>query len=387
MTESGVQTFIDSTSPLSNANPLLEQLHMSPTAVIQELDPANNDDIKPGSNHTPSARCKPAISSMSLGRAWRHNLPHKLHCAKANGIVGLELFFEDLEYHAREHHGGDSLDHLLTAAAAVSQLCRDLHIEIICLQPLAHYEALKDRREHQSMIRKAKAWFTIARELDTNMILIPATFREPQALIHDFDLVVSDLTELADLGAEHGIRFAYESLCWSTLTNTWEASYAVVQRVNRLNFGICLDTFNIAGRIYADPSRDGGKTLDADLAIKQSMKRMLSTIDVAKVFFIQIVDAEKLSEPLVKGHEYYNEEQPCRMSWSRNCRLFYGEEDRGAYLPIKDITKTIFSLGFRGWVSMELFSRTMADPSPSTPAEHAQRAGKAWRKISQDFKV
>jgi len=44
---------------------------------------------------------KPAIASMSLGRAWVHNLPYKLDQAKANNLTGIEIFFEDLEYLAR----------------------------------------------------------------------------------------------------------------------------------------------------------------------------------------------------------------------------------------------------------------------------------------------
>lgn len=148
----------------------------------------------------------------------------------------------------------------------------------------------------------------------------------------------------------------HKSLCWSTLTDTWEATYDIVLRVARPNFGLCLDTYNIAGRIFADPSRPDGKMPNANVALTQSLSR-LATIDVSKITFIQVVDAEKLSAPLLRGHPFYHAEQPARMSWSRNCRLFYGETDRGAYLPIKQIMTAIFALGFtRGWVSMYVLS-------------------------------
>lgn len=67
--------------------------------------------------------------------------------------------------------------------------------------------------------------------------------------------------------------------------------------------------------------------------------------------------------------------------------MFYGETDRGAYLPILPIVKALLEkegLGFEGWVSFELFNRSMADPSPDVPHEHARRAGESWKKLTQD---
>jgi 4-hydroxyphenylpyruvate dioxygenase len=160
-----------------------------------------------------------------------------------------------------------------------------------------------------------------------------------------------------------------------------------VRRVDRPNFGICLDTFNIAGSVWADPASvttADGKTANADAALQATLAKMLEVVDVDKVFYVQIVDAERMRHPLVPGHAFYVAGQPARMSWSRNARLFAFEE--GGYLPVLPITKTILDgLGYRGWVSMELFSRTMADPDPSVPAEHARRAGQAWKKLQREI--
>jgi 4-hydroxyphenylpyruvate dioxygenase len=120
---------------------------------------------------------------------------------------------------------------------------------------------------------------------------------------------------------------------------------------------------------------------------------MVKTVDVKKVWYVQVVGAEMLSEPLVKGHEWYVEDQPSRMSWSRNARLFYGEEDKGQYLPIEKVSKAILDpvsqggMGFEGWVSMELFSRTMNDPREEVPVEHATRGGIAWKKLVRDLEL
>jgi 4-hydroxyphenylpyruvate dioxygenase len=70
------------------------------------------------------------------------------------------------------------------------------------------------------------------------------------------------------------------------------------------------------------------------------------------------------------------------MSWSRNARTFAFEEDRGAYLPVEEVARTIiFGLNYRGWVSMELFSRTVAEPGEQVPKDHAQRGIAAWNKF------
>lgn len=114
---------------------------------------------------------------------------------------------------------------------------------------------------------------------------------------------------------------------------------------------------------------------------------MIRTVDVKKIFYVEVVDAERLLEPLGPDHEFFDPSMPPRMNWSRNCRLFYGEQDRGAYLPILPIVKALLEkegLGFEGWVSFELFNRSMADPEPSTPQEHARRGGESWKRLVED---
>jgi 4-hydroxyphenylpyruvate dioxygenase len=69
------------------------------------------------------------------------------------------------------------------------------------------------------------------------------------------------------------------------------------------------------------------------------------------------------------------------MNWSRNARLFPCEEDRGGYLPVLRIAEAFFGIGFTGWVSLELFSRTCADKDPRVPGEHAERGMESWRRV------
>jgi 4-hydroxyphenylpyruvate dioxygenase len=159
-----------------------------------------------------------------------------------------------------------------------------------------------------------------------------------------------------------------------------------VKGVDRENFGLCLDTFNIAGREYADPASPTGKTPNADSSFKASLARMVEELDPKKIFYIQIVDAERLADPLDEKHEFHVEGQRPRMSWSRNCRLFLGEQDRGGYLPVIDVVKAICEgLGYTGWVSMELFNRTLVDRSESVPKAHADRAMRSWQWVCSEM--
>ena len=198
------------------------------------------------------------------------------------------------------------------------------------------------------------------------------------------------MREIADLAAQQQpvVRIAYEALCWGTFINTWEAAYELVCEVDRANFGTCLDAFNICGREFADPAAHDGRMLDAERALGASLERMRDMVDVKKVFLVQVADAERMREPLVEGHSFHIDGQPTRMSWSRNARLFPGEEDKGAYLPVLDVLRVITGkdgLGYDGWISSEIFSRTLVDPRLEVVKEHAQRAEISWRWMEKEL--
>ncbi|KAH9206096.1 xylose isomerase-like protein [Leptodontidium sp. 2 PMI_412] len=335
--------------------------------------------------------CRLAITSMSLGRGFAgHSFAHKLDMAQEYGYKGIELFYEDLFDIANLLNNKSTAENELQAAAIIRRMCEQRGLAILCLQPFSGYEGLHDRKEHMKRLKQLKFWFQLAKILGTDIVLIPSSFVPAPQITEDRGLIISDLQEVADMGLQENppIRYVYEALCWGTRVDHWEQSWEVVQAVDRPNFGLCLDTFNIAGRIYADPASPTGKTANAEQAMKESISRLLSSVDVRKVFYVQVVDSERLDEPLVDGHKFYNAEQPCRMSWSRNCRLFYGEDERGAYLPVKEISKAIFQgLGFEGWVSLELFNRRMSDKDEDVPRELASRGAVSWAKLVHDMNL
>ena len=203
----------------------------------------------------------------------------------------------------------------------------------------------------------------------------------------DMEIVARDLREIADLGAAQSppFRFAYENLSFGTYNDTWEKAWDVVKRVDRDNLGLCLDTFNIAARGWADPASPNGMLPNADEVFAESLRSMVKEIDVKKVFYVQVVDGERMSSPLDETHPFHVDGQKPRMSWSRNARLFMCEEKRGGYLPVMDVLRAICDektgLGYKGWISAELFNRSLLEENVDVPREHADRCMHSWWKI------
>jgi 4-hydroxyphenylpyruvate dioxygenase len=321
-------------------------------------------------------------------RAWVHELPPKLAAAASSGLPGIEIFFEDLLYLASSYPDGATPANQLLAAHSMRQMCDSLNLEIMGIGPFNNCEGLLSPEAKAAKLVELQLWFKIARIVGTDLIQIPCTFMT-EGVTGDVNIVARDLREIADIGAAQNppFRFAYENLCWGTFNDTWDKAWEVVKTVDRKNFGMCLDTFNIAGRSYADPTSPTGKLPDAEKEFTASMQRMAREIDPSKVFYVQVVDAERLSRPLDTTHPFHVDGQKPRMSWSRNCRLFICEEERGGYLPVVECLKTICGdresggLGYKGWVSMELFNRTLIGDKPEVPAEHADRAMESWRRL------
>ncbi|KAF7558755.1 hypothetical protein G7046_g5406 [Stylonectria norvegica] len=334
---------------------------------------------------------KPSICTMSLGRCFAgHSLSHKLDMAQKYGFQGIEVFYEDLLDIAKSHRGGGTPENQISAAQTIRQLCSARNLTIICLQPFMHFGGHKNREEHSQNLLELQLWFRLCHTLGTDLVCFPSSFLPANQVTNDIDLIAADFIEAAEMGLHETpvIRFSFEALCWGTRVDTWEASWDVVRRVNRPNFGVCLDTYNILGQVYADPASPTGRTIDCEYATLRSVKRLLSEIDVRKVFLLQVADGERLSQPLDNTHPFYNSEQPARMSWSRNARLFYGEYQHGGYLPVKELLGAIIhGLGFEGWLSFEVFNRRLADTDDAVPEDMARRAAVSWQAMKKDLSL
>ena len=289
-------------------------------------------------------------------------------------------------YLASSYPGGATPANQLLAASSIRQLCDSLSLEIMGVGPFKDCEGLLDSAARIAKLEELHQWFKVAQILRTDVIQIPCSYLT-EGISSDTITQARDLREIADLGAKQTppFRFAYENLCWGTYNDTWEKAWNVVKLVDRDNFGMCLDTFNIAGREWADPASPTGRVANADEVLKKSLAKMVEEIDVRKVFYVQVVDAERLDRQLDETHPFHVEGQKPRMSWSRNSRLFLCEEERGGYLPVLQVLRAICDeetgLGYKGWISAELFNRSLVEEGDDVPREHAERCMESWWKV------
>ncbi|KAJ3545831.1 hypothetical protein NM208_g2316 [Fusarium decemcellulare] len=322
----------------------------------------------------------PAIASPSLGNANIHAIQDKLKQASLHGFKLIEIVEEDLLVQARKLKGGASDSNQLQAAKYIKSLCDKESIKPFVLQPFWFYEGLIDRKEHEARIKKLKLWMQLVKILDVQMVQIPTNWLQ-EGTTGDIDVLVKDLVEMADIGLEQNpvVSFAYEGVAWGTHIDTWEGTWDIVQRVDKPNFGLCLDTYHILGRIWGDPTLPGCKMALGDVEVEKSMERLVNEVDVKKLFYVQLGDAERLDEPLVAGHPFHSEKQLPRMSWSRNARLFAFE---GGCLPVEPVLEAIVKgLKFEGIISMETFSKQLFDDDRQIPARYAARAMNSWAEM------
>ncbi|KIW24940.1 uncharacterized protein PV07_10618 [Cladophialophora immunda] len=345
------------------------------------------------------SRFIPTMASQSLGRAWYHSLEHKIELCEKYGFEAVELFFEDLEGVAKalplSHPAlppGSSFtdstalqERQLAAAEYIHDLCLHHQLEILCLQPFMHYEGRLDSSSHEEAIQSLHFWIQLAQRLGTDLIQIPSSFLPASQCTGDRDRIVADLRQVAEIGLRHDppVRFAYEALAWGTHVDTWDAAWSIVLEVDRPNFGTCIDAFNLAGRVFADPASPSGLNPTAYQDTQNALSKLRDELPQAleKVFYVEVCDGERLDAPLRAGHEWYDPEQPARMSWSRNARLFPFESK--GYLPALEILEAVCDAGYRGHISFELFSRTANQPGKDVPEDHAKRGAVAWRRLAE----
>ncbi|GAA5857021.1 hypothetical protein JCM8547_007920 [Rhodosporidiobolus lusitaniae] len=348
---------------------------------------------------------KLALPTMALGQgSVGHRMPDKLKAARDADVAGIEVFYPCLQAFAEEFEGETEREKLRKAATETGRLAKELGLDMFVLQPLLNYDGIKDEQEHAKRIEDVKFRFELCKLLDCGMMQIPANFRLDDGVTGDEEKVVADLRELADLGLQENppIRFAYEAMCWSTYNYTWKHSWDIVRKVDRPNFGLVLDAFHICGYEFANPTFPSGTRIGGYTRLQLSLNDLVSSIPASSIFYLQLADAELLSPPLIplgapspKKEEigktvsrFHVDGQQPRMSWSRNCRLYPYEEDRGGYMPVQRAFKAFLETGVQDcYVSFELFHRELLERDTELPKRSAERAKRSWEKLKQEFSL
>lgn len=332
---------------------------------------------------------KVATFGISYGRGLPENVFHRLDLAVQYGYHGIGVYKRELEGLARCLDGGATEDNQIQAARSIRCECDKKGLSIICLQPFRNYEGLTNKAKHTWEIEELRLWFRLAKMLRTDLLVIQSniltecTTGEPRVLIEDF-------RKLAKLGQEETpvIRFAFEALCYGKYINTWDESWRIAVSVNSPNFGLCLDTFEIAGKAWADPASPNGTIPDAEESLQRCLKRMRLYLDVRKIFHVKVIDGARLSNPLGEGHEFFIRSRSPRMNWASNCRQFPFET--AGYLPIIKILETITDnvdesenggLGYVGWISLDPVSSSRGVYYGDCPEKHVRRGMESFREL------
>ncbi|KAJ5677479.1 uncharacterized protein N7477_003112 [Penicillium maclennaniae] len=314
-----------------------------------------------------------AITTPSLGLHPSHTLPEKIQAAASNGFALIEILYQDIV-----DFGSSQFPPLNAheAARLIGEKCSSAQLGVLALNPFKNFEG------HISPITErldsARHYIETASCLGAKYLQVPSQFDTANSS-PNWDLMVQELRQLCELAASHSVMIAYEAVAWGSYIDTWEGSLRMVENVNRSNFGVCLDSFHIAARVWADCTTESGIRENGESELKASLNRP-SPLD--KIFYVQLSDAERFVRPLTTDHRFYQAGFPSSLNWSRNMRLFPLEKQLGAYLPVLAIADALLKRkGWKGVVSMEIFDWRMREEASRHPNENAKRGIESWKKL------
>jgi len=151
------------------------------------------------------------------------------------------------------------------------------------------------------------------------------------------------LRELSRIATPHGVRLAYEFLGFSDCSvNTLAQCAAIVEKVNRPNVGLVLDTFHFFA---------GGSTLAS-----------IREVDPRRIFIVHLNDVERA--PRRKMHDAL--------------RLFPGK----GIIPLQSILRSLKSIGYAGGFSVEIFRPKYWDRQPLQVAREARATSLAALRLA-----
>jgi 4-hydroxyphenylpyruvate dioxygenase len=247
-------------------------------------------------------------------------LKEKMQACALAGFDGIEIFEQDL----------------VTSPLSpedVRKMAADLGLGLDLYQPFRDFDGVTPDLL-KANLRRAEAKFKLMSRLGMDTILVCSNVAT--ATIDDDALRASQLTELAQLAGDHGVKVAYEALAWGKYVNDYEHAYRLVELVDHPNFGTCLDSFHILSR-------------DWDTSAIEEM-------NADKIFFVQVADAPKLSMDV--------------LSWSRHYRVFPGE----GQFELAKFMGHVVRVGYTGPVSLEVFNDVFRQSDVERTAVDAMRS-------------
>ncbi|MEU9310648.1 TIM barrel protein [Streptomyces sp. NPDC048256] len=260
-----------------------------------------------------------SIATVSLSGS----LTEKLTAAARAGFDGVEIFENDL------------LASPLTPQE-IRARCADLGLGIDLYQPMRDIEAVP-AEEFARNLRRARHKFELMDRLGADTVLVCSSVSPLAA--DDDALAAGQLSELADLAQDFGIRVAYEALAWGRHVSTYDHAWRIVEAAGHPALGTCLDSFHILSR-SSDP-----KDLEG-----------IEDIPGEKIFFLQLADAPLLGMDVLQ--------------WSRHHRCFPGQ---GGF-DVAGLVKHVLRTGYDGPLSLEVFNDVFRQAEAGPTAVDARRS-------------
>lgn len=260
-----------------------------------------------------------SIATVSLSGS----LTEKLTAAARAGFDGVEIFENDL----------------LASPLAPEEIrarCADLGLTVDLYQPMRDVEAVPED-EFARNLRRARAKFALMNRLGADTVLVCSSV---SPLARDDDaLAAEQLSRLADLARDHGVRVAYEALAWGRHVSTYDHAWRIVEQAGHPALGTCLDSFHILSR-SSDP-----KDLEG-----------IADIPGEKIFFLQLADAPLLGMDVLQ--------------WSRHHRCFPGQ---GGF-DVAGLLRHVLRAGYDGPLSLEVFNDVFRQADAGPTALDARRS-------------
>jgi 4-hydroxyphenylpyruvate dioxygenase len=247
-------------------------------------------------------------------------LEQKLTAIAAAGYDAVEIFEPDL----------------LSCSASPREIARqlaDLGLTCALYQPFRDFEGMPGELRQRAFDR-AERKFDVMAELGTDRILFCSNC-SPHAL-GERDRIIDDFRALGERAGARGMLIGYEALAWGRHVFDHRQAWEIVKAVDHSAIGILLDSFHSLARDIPNES--------------------LAEIDPAKIVFVQLADAPRLSMDL--------------LFWSRHFRCMPGQGD----LPVAGFVAELLKLGYDGPLSLEIFNDRFRAGSTALVAQDGLRS-------------
>jgi 4-hydroxyphenylpyruvate dioxygenase len=233
--------------------------------------------------------------------------------------------------------------------AVVGAMLRDQGLTCAAFQPFRDFEGMP-ARVRARVFDRAERKFDVMQELGTDLVLVSSNV-SPESL-GERSRIVDDFRELGDRAAARGLRVGFEALAWGRHIQDHRQAWEIVREVDHPAVGLVLDSFS-------------------SLARKEPIDSLRS-IDLAKLFHVQVADAPSLSmDPL---------------SWSRHFRCMPGQGD----LALVEYVAALRDIGYRGVLSLEIFNdRFLAGSAADVAVDGMRSLTYLLERVSQhaDYRV